>query len=278
MAVKVRMFCDWDNTSQELIDRLKAQTVRFDGDTYRDIEFTAGDDYDFAIVFNYPEDDYGVPQANIICLVLEPPEIYPIATPKGFKIYSFANDAHEPAYGIGFATVPADQTYSYERKKLAMICSNKVLTEYHLKRQEIFRALLDSDIDMDFYGRGMGGSDPRIKGQIAPMGKHYVLPKYDFVIDFENSPRNVVTDKFFDPILCGTVPVTNSKWLNQNYAKSCVYLDFELPTDQIVTKIRTIVDEYKADDYFPGLKKAQRAITSGEMSLADWICDRITEL
>jgi hypothetical protein len=103
-----------------------------------------------------------------------------------------------------------------------------------------------------------------------------VLDRYKFVIDFENSPRSVVTDKFYDAVLCRTVPVTNSTWLRDNYPKSIVYIDFEAPTKQIVEQIREISVNGQASEY--DIMTPRQDILSGKLCLAKWIEDRIKEL
>src|SRR5690606_22774483 len=100
-------------------------------------------------------------------------------------------------------------------KKTCMIVSNKVFTPFHARRREVLAALLESDAEIDFYGRGLSGPDPRIKGEIPPFGKGEVIIQYSQCIDFENSPHSAVTDKFFDAVLAGATPVTNATILRR---------------------------------------------------------------
>lgn len=289
---RVRMFCDWDNDPLELIWRLRTQTKHFnhtqtERHTYKNVEFVTDDSYDFAVVFNYPIEPLRTPASQNISLLLEPPEIisslYPGRRDVEFdnisKMYSFCDDPpYLPAIGIGFATAPRAKYNSHIKKSrhLCMIVSNKVMTEYHAKRHEIKDALLATDIKMDFYGRGVHGNDPRIKGEIAPMAKHIILNQYAYCIDFENSPRSVVTDKFYDPIICNTVPVTNSLWLAENYHEAVEYIDFDRPTDEIVDKIRRISFIRNKEKHY--LTRAKVDIIAGELCLARWIRKRVEEL
>lgn len=289
---KVRMFCDWDNDPLSLIWRLRTQTRHFNHTQterhfYKNVEFVTDDSYDFAVVFNYPVEPLRTPASQNIALLLEPPEIistlYPgrrgIEYPQVSQIYSFCDDPdYEPAIGIGFATAPRARyiPYANKPKQLCMIVSNKVMTEYHVRRHEIKDALLASDIKMDFYGRDLRGSDPRIKGEIAPMQKHIVLNQYAFCIDFENSPFSVVTDKFYDPIICNTVPVTNTRWLADNFWSAVEYVNFDWPIDRIVDKINRI--SYSKNRDFHRLTDAKNAVLSGELCLARWISKRVEEL
>lgn len=279
---KVRMFCDWDNDSRELIERLKQQTIGFGGDDvpadqYNDILFVDNDNYDVAMVFNYTDRDFGVPT---ISLILEPPEIYHVRdNPPGVKTYSFCDDGHEPAYGIGFATCSWD---SYLNRNnctdgVAMIVSNKMLTPWHHRRHEIKEALLRSGLPIDFYGRGMQpSSDSRIKGEIAPMRKADILTKYSMVIDFENSPRNALTDKFFDPVLCRTKPVSNCRWIYERYPDEVGFVDFDDELTSIVERIASLFDLPRST--FGQCRKSYYDITQGSLCLAKWIEDRVKEL
>lgn len=274
--IRVRMFCDWDNDSRGLIERLKQQTEGFDGDQYQDILFVDDDSFDKAIVFNY-DCDYPFTDKQAINLVLEPPEIYPVKLITHRDIYSFVNTHghHKTAYGLGFATVSKD-TFRPDwqiRNRMLMICSNKTYTPYHHKRLEIKEALLKTSMDIHFYGRGMVRNGGRIYGEIPPMGKYKVLPYYKYVIDFENS-HNAVTDKYFDAILCGTVPITNSPVLNELAPNSFELIDFNSTIDEIIDQIQTI---YEQEDQEYDLNNARNEILSGKMCLAKWIRDRVLE-
>jgi hypothetical protein len=288
---RVRMFCDWDNTSYELIQRLKDQTDGFDGEKYGDITFVWDDSYTHAVVFNYPTMDLKSPPENNIALLLEPPQVSEMMHGpwRNYKfdnvrqIYSFVNDPpHKPVYALGFATVPKGRILrartgsshsDSNRHQLCMIASNKVLTPYHEKRLEIKEALLASNINMHFYGRGLTGRDRRIKGEIPPMRKYETLRQYSFVIDFENS-FNAVTDKFFDPILCGTIPINNSPILHQYAEGSFVYVNFNDSVDDIVEQMRGIRSLYAADY---NIGRTQESILQGRMCLAKWIRNKVNE-
>lgn len=288
---RVRMFCDWDNTSAQLIDRLAAQTSGMHGNSLGGYEFVDDDTYDHAVLFNYPQVSLrSAPNMNI-GLVLEPPEISSWMHPEHMRqnamaqasrYFSFAKEKSIAwAPGLGFATVPHDYPYSApseKKNKACMIVSNKLMTDYHVKRHQIFQTLLESDLPIDFYGRGMEiGSDPRIMGEIAPMAKAYVLSSYSFCIDFENSPHGALTDKFFDPIICGTVPITNATMLRRHGIKGSYELvDFKLVNSTIKDKIATILDK-DITQYDGPVAKARSELMLGSQCLARWITSRLDE-
>lgn len=288
---RVRMFCDWDNTSEELIDRLKAQTAGMHGNSLAGYDFVADDNYDHAVLFNYPAASVHTEAKKNIGLVLEPPEISSWMHPEpvrnhakllASRYYSFAKEKGlNWAPGLGFATVPHNYQYSKpsdKSNKACMIVSNKLMTDFHAKRQQVFHELLESDLPIDFYGRGMSQSDdPRVKGEIAPMAKAYILSSYSFCIDFENSPHGALTDKFFDPIICGTVPITNATMLRRHGIKGSYELvDFKLTNSNIKTKIASIL-ENDITQYDGPVAKARSELMLGSWCLARWITNRLDE-
>ena len=271
--MKVRMFCDWDNDSEGLIIRLAAQTNDMIGHWYKDIEFVSGDEYDAAVCFNLPNVELKCD--NYFFLLLEPPEIMSFHPDVRSRVYSFAEDGFLPAYGLGFATVPKRSYPPLDSKRgTCMIVSDKLMTSYHRKRHEIKEALLRTDLPIDFYGRNLTGDDPRIMGTISPMGKHKVLRDYARCIDFENSPRKVVTDKFFDPVLCNTIPVSNASILHELTPGAFDYVDFDDDVASIVNTIGSFVEQ-GTSGYSEPLRLAKEEILAGKMCLAEWIHQRL---
>jgi hypothetical protein len=275
---------------QKLYQRTDGMLPSF---VYKDIQFVYGEEYDIAIVFNFPIQDLKVPAHKAIALLVEPPEIidylYAHAKEKRYPqvsfIYSFAKDSNlrtEPAYGIGFTTVP-DLKYKEfldKPKKICMIASDKQMTPFHKRRHEILYALLASDLPIDFYGRNMQvGSDPRIKGEIPPMRKYEVLNEYQFCIDFENSPHGAVTDKYFDAVLCNTIPMSNAQILHHIApASSFEYLGFDWRNEDIINTIDMVINQMYFEYYVEPLQLARQAIRSGNMSLVEWIYQKAKEL
>lgn len=284
----VRMFCDWDNDSEDLIRRLREQTDGFDGNDYKGLHFVSDDSYTHAICFNFPTQHLLSDPKNNVALLLEPPELVKTMFANQYKkkydnvrqIYSFAVDRYEQALGMGFATVPHLQYPSLlsKPKKIAMIVSDKLMTPYHQKRHQIKNALLATDLPIDFYGRGLVGDDPRIKGEIPSMAKYSILSEYQMCIDFENSPYCVVTDKFFDPVLCNTMPITNASVLHSFVdMDSFFFTSFDLPTQEIVLEIEDIIDTEIHEGNELALNQAKMEIRSGDLCLAEWIYQRVGE-
>jgi len=296
---RVKMFCDWDRTPYDLMHILKRQTAGFerDGFNFHGVEFVDHEPYDHAVIFNYgtPSDSVRTPPGKNIGLVLEPPEISEWMHPLAIRqigmarvakenYYSFAQDGGlKWAPGIGFATARLDLDGMKPREErefgVCMIVSNKLMTQYHNKRREVLDALLRTDLPIHFYGRGMErSSDERVRGEIPSMSKDTVLHQYGVCIDFENSPTGVLTDKFFDPVLCGTVPITNAIFLNDmDVPREYISIDFNDTVDTIVDQIAAGIE---AAQTMPPISDGAllTEVSCGKLSLAKWIYDRIMEL
>lgn len=291
----VKMFCDWDHNSAQLIDLLENQTKDMSGGVYRDLQFTAGEDYDYSIVFNFPRNLSAIktPPHKTFGLLLEPPEIINLmygqwkharTVPGVQDMYSFSTASPFPYMpGLGFCSTEPNTRFvdPHDKSRVAcMIASNKRFTPYHGKRHEVLRALMKSDLPIDFYGRGMPPSDdPRVKGEIPPRGKAPVLDLYRYVIDFENSPHGVVTDKYFDAVMRKSIPITNALMLNEfGTPHSYRVVDFEQPTDAIVRRIGDILfgeNMFSRDERAVFAQNAQEQFTAGKFSLARWIHGKV---
>lgn len=289
--LRVKLFCDWDDDPFSMLVKFRHLTDGFSEDfKYKNIQFVYDESYDFTVIFNFPVMPFNTPPERSIALILEPPEILDvfyghvrsIPFDNVCKIYSFADDKWETAYGIGFSTVPNINYLELTEKPLnaCMIASNKRLTPFHNRRHEILDALINSGLNIDFYGRGMGtGSDPRIKGEIAPMRKYEILNQYRFCIDFENSPFNAVTDKFFDPVQCNTVPITNAKILKSILPNGGFeYIDFDWSLNEIVNRIHDIINQMDLTSYVEPLNIAKNEVRSGNMNIVEWIYRKVNEL
>ena len=286
-VLRVRMFGDWDNDSTSLIQRLRNQTPQMVENQYRNLEFVDDDSYDHAILFNYSNETLLTSPEKNIRLILEPPEYaglmyrnhWHCEESNAAKVYSFAYDPpYLPAYGIGFSTVPVQHYPPIDSRpfQICMIVSSKTITEYHRIRQLVKDQLIVSDIDIHIYGRGIEGFDKRIKGEIPNGGKQFVLSQYKYCVDFENSSFNAVTDKYFDPIVCGTVPVTNSSILSTIAPNSFEFVSFEQDPATIAEQIGKIA---KVNDFTKyDLTNAKNEFLYGKLNLAEWIYQRIEEL
>jgi len=132
-------------------------------------------------------------------------------------------------------------------KRMSMVSSNYGHKYNYPKRHELFNALLKTDLDIDFYGRRWELSDPRYKG--SPYNKSEAIVDYQYSIAIENSSYdNYLTEKFFDLIVCNTVPLyygaPNVSGIYPD--NSFIALDFSGPIEKTVEQV---IDIYNNDDY-----------------------------
>jgi len=132
-------------------------------------------------------------------------------------------------------------------KRMSIVISNYGPKPLYEERVSLFRALLDTDLDIDFYGRNWNVNDPRYKG--APYNKSDALLQYEYSIAIENCrQKNYVTEKFFDLTVCNTVPLYHgAPNISEIYPeKSFIQLDFTGPIEKTVEQVKEI---YNNDDY-----------------------------
>jgi len=130
---------------------------------------------------------------------------------------------------------------------MSIISSNYGHKFNYIKRHELFKGLLATDLDIHFFGRDWNLQDERYKG--APHNKSEGIINYQYSIAIENSSyNNYLTEKFFDCIVCDTVPVyygcLNTKDIYPS--QSFIELDFSGPIEQTVEQV---VGIYNNDDY-----------------------------
>ena len=134
-----------------------------------------------------------------------------------------------------------------KKRRMSIISSNYGHKFNYIKRHALFKGLLDTDLDIDFYGRRWELDDPRYKG--APYNKSEAIVDYEYSIAIENSSYdNYVTEKFFDLAVCNTVPIYyGAPNIADVYPKeSFIEIDFSGPIEKTVEQI---TDIYHNDNY-----------------------------
>ncbi len=146
-----------------------------------------------------------------------------------------------------------------KNNRMSIISSNYGHKKNYMKRHSLFRGLLETDLDIHFFGRGWKLEDSRYKG--SPHNKSEGIASYEYSIAIENSNYdNYLTEKFFDCTVCNTVPIyhgcTNASEIYPE--KSFISLDFSGPIEQTVEQV---VDIYNNDNYIeraPQLLEAKK--------------------
>ena len=143
-------------------------------------------------------------------------------------------------------------------RRMSIISSNYGHKFNYVKRHALFNALLQTDLDIDFYGRRWELDDPRYKG--APYNKSEAIVDYQYSIAIENSSyKNYLTEKFFDLTVCNTVPIYyGCPNVSEIYPQeSFIEIDFSGPIEQTVEQIKDIYHNDSYEDRLPHVLKSK---------------------
>lgn len=294
----VGLYCAWDEPFGRLLERMSWSTPDLHGSHYKDMRFVPPSyTHDYALVFNATELPVFCSPDHIFVIIFEPPEILGEDNPwlsaekhpqAGGIISSFCTGSeHQLALGLHLPqSTIAPRGYKPSAKVLpcSMICSDKTQTPYHRKRLDIMHILMEEyDARIFFFGRGMrfNSNDPRLCGELPTQDKVAALRPYTFTIDFENTDRLALTDKFIDPILNATVPITNSRaaamLLPDN---SYEYIDFALDNYEIAERILEIITQPVAalERYDIPVLDARYQFTRGDLNICEWMYRKVNRL
>ncbi|RAJ35434.1 glycosyltransferase family 10 domain-containing protein [Pedobacter cryoconitis] len=255
--MKIKFFSDYE-VSENLLIRFKAN-YKVDDEV---LTFTTADDYDYAVVFNRANDPLK-PGAKVITVIQEPSW----SDAHQNKFYLTNSDyilVHDPELfeknnnvklGGKIIETPAfmfyhdhvdhsfyDHTEQIKKeKKLSMIVSGLYfnIANYH-KRIDVLVKILESDLDIDIYGRGLTIQDPRYKGDLKY--KYTGLLPYEYSIAIENSnEKNYITEKFVDCVLCNTTPIYNGAPNLAEVYDQRYYRTISLDSPHIVQDLKEII-------------------------------------
>ena len=143
-------------------------------------------------------------------------------------------------------------------RRMSIVSSNYGDKYNYVKRHELFKGLLETDLDIDFYGRRWNLADERYKG--APHNKSEAIIDYEYSIAIENSSyNNYLTEKFFDLVVCNTVPVyygcPNVRDIYPE--KSFIKIDFSGPIEKTIEQIADIYNNDSYEDRLPYILEAK---------------------
>lgn len=230
----------------------------------KDLQFTIGEDYDFAIVFNQTQ-DYIIPTAKIITVIQEP-SWSPAHYNTFFLLHSDYLVVHDrkvfedriqnklggkviESASMMFYDDRVDHTFfdyafhTPKLKKLSIIVSglNASVGLYH-KRIQLLKKILDSDLDIDIYGRRLNLNDARYKGELDY--KFNGLLPYEYSIAIENSrEKNYLTEKFVDCVMCNCVPIYYGAPNVNDLYDPRYFRHLDLESDHVIDQIREIISK-----------------------------------
>lgn len=192
---------------------------------YKNLKIVDDDNYTHAVIYNHGTPKLTVPKERVIGFMHEP---FEILNPSSYLPYIRDNIGtyicHDksrfpnwPCFKEGICylapQVPiysSDDEFEYVNKthQMSIIASDKMSFPGHALRHDIIRNILRTNLDIHIHGHGCKyyGGDPRLKGSVDH--KPDAFTPYHFSIAIENSSyRYWVTEKFYDPILCNSVPL-----------------------------------------------------------------------
>lgn len=255
--MKIKFFSDYE-ISENLLRRFRANYIVTD----ELLTFTTDEDYDFAVVFNRAKDPIR-PGAKIITVIQEPSW----SDAHQNKVFLTNSDyiiVHEPGLfeqthqlKLGGQIIESPSYMFYhdhldhsfydgkeeveKSRKLSMIVSGLYFSYgNYRKRIEVLIRILESNLNIDIYGRGLNIEDKRYKGELK--NKYEGLLPYEYSIAIENSnEKNYITEKFIDCVLCNTTPIYNgapniSEIYDQHY-----YRTIGLDSSNIIRDINEII-------------------------------------
>jgi len=128
-------------------------------------------------------------------------------------------------------------------KKLSIIvsnwnCSDKSHNYYW--REKLVKDILDTDFNIDIFGKNWSISDSRYKGWVKD--KVEGLKDYEYSIAIENSCEDYyVSEKLFDCFLNNTVPIYYGCKNVNDFYDSRSFETFDLKKDNIINTLKNII-------------------------------------
>tara|TARA_R100000008_G_C3585825_1_gene172185 strand:- start:697 stop:1641 length:945 start_codon:yes stop_codon:yes gene_type:complete len=244
-------------------------------------ELTSGSDYDFLIVLNHSREMYCSPREKNIAVTMEPTWSinslknlndycqHIITSDKKIKgeninyTYSFlfthdsrnnsdTNNLYGPTVDdyLNNNSFPDDiDSADYPKKISYMVASHGALngTPHHsssnyILRENLLLEILNSDLDIDIYGRGWNINDSRYKG--APPLKKEALKDYKYSICIENSCEDFyISEKFFDAVLNNCIPIYyGCKSIDEAYNPDS-FIIFDPTSKNVIDNLKNIINE-----------------------------------
>jgi hypothetical protein len=274
--IKIKFSSFWDSAEVN-----NTRAVYNWGDLPDCFELTAGSDYDYLIVLNRSDEMISSPREKNIAVTMEPtwsPNSlenlnnyckYIITSDKKIKgenvhyTHSFLfthdsrnNDDTNNLYGPTVKEYLDDDCFpdgvdsvGYTKKMSYMVANHGALggipqhpASTYFIRECLLAKILNSDLDIDLYGKGWNINDSRYKG--APPLKKDALKNYKYSICIENSCEDLyISEKFFDVFLNNCVPVYyGCKTVKAAYNENA-FITFDAASENVVQILKNIIDQ-----------------------------------
>jgi len=230
----------------------------------KEIYITTNDDYTHAIIMNtaMPLDNWNVnvTKEKTIGLAFEPPEFLKIDS-------NYTNFVEYARYRISKYFIgsthclpsPFLSHYSFmwhitpprnmvdKTRPMSIMVSEKTNAPGHIYRHALVKAILQSNLNIDIYGRGCRfySGDNRLKGEFSDNEPY---ESYYFHICIENFQTECYTsEKYTNCILCGTTPIYwGATTIDDIFPNITIILSGDLEKDMcMLYDILMNVDSYK---------------------------------
>jgi len=222
-TIKLRFFSDFaDSTALKNAFR----SWNYGITDYKNLSVVDTDDYTHVAIYNFGRPDIKhIPKKNVIGFMHEPFELLDINSymsyiQENIGTYIVHDKSRYPNWdcfkeGMCYLAphIPIEQASHYKDNiekpfTMSIIASAKThpLEGWGLRHQ-LIRKILASNLDIHIYGRGCPFySDSRVKGELNEKEKAFLPYKYSIAIE-NTSYKYWITEKFYDPILCGCIPL-----------------------------------------------------------------------
>jgi hypothetical protein len=258
---------------------------------YKNLKVVDDDNYTHAVIYNHGTPTLKVPKNKVIGFMHEPfeilnPEPYLPYIRDNIGTYICHDKRRFPNWecfqeGICYLApqVPIyneiDEFEEIDKPYImSIIASDKAYFPGHALRHEIIRRILRTNLDIHIFGRGSHYySDQRVKGPVEH--KPNAFTPYRFSIAIENaSYRYWVTEKFYDPILCNSVPIywgaseVSSVFTNESH--------IDITNKNIDDIMDVIIDTYKngsTKNY-----KIAKSLLRGNKNYAHYLWEKLSNV
>jgi hypothetical protein len=224
------------------------------------IKLVTDDDFDYQVIINDFPNIESTERNKNIGVVMEP--CWSSNYNKNLQDYCFLTlTSDKSSSGEGVVHCPnfmfyedsQDPSVSFDKfkynfnfnkpKKLSIIvsnwnCSDKSHNYYW--REKLVKDILDTDFDIDIFGKNWDISDSRYKGWVKD--KVEGLKDYEYSIAIENSCEDYyVSEKLFDCFLNNTVPIYYGCKNVSDFYDSRSLETFDLKKDNIINTLKNII-------------------------------------
>ena len=220
---RIRIFSSFGESSncKGIYERLCEVDLMENYGPDKEIYITNDDDYTHVILMNTAmPNDLKVSNKNVVGLAFEPPEfltsdsIFPYFieyAKKNISKYLIGSTDHLASpflsgYSFMWHITPPRRMV-YKKRPMSIMVSEKNYAPGHIYRHSLVKAILQSNLNIDIYGRGCRyySGDSRLKGDFSD---DEPFEDYHFHICIENFQTQCYTsEKYTNCILWGTTPI-----------------------------------------------------------------------